>query len=226
MRIKKVSVVGKIQSEGHTITRTCVMSMQVVGRGICLLLLLSVVLSVPVRLYQTAEGTRDRLSEKSGLHFHNSSRHNNWVRVDAAHEYQSILGFGGAFTEAAAINFAALNPTLQEEVLQLYWGHEGIGYSMGRVHMNSCDFSLFSYNFDTTPGDTSLLYFDNDVTHDQHTMIPFILRANATATQAGHPIHLFVTPWSPPAWMKIPVNGKQSMDGRYVLVPLSSRSGN
>ena len=168
-----------------------------------------------VNLVQTAENTLDRLTPKTPLAFTtNSTQQSNVVTINHSKTFQEIIGFGGAFTEAAALNFHLLNPTLQEQIIESYWGEDGIGYSMGRVHMNSCDFSLFTYNFDNVTGDTSLSHFDTNVTHDQRTMIPLIKRANQTATASGHPIKLFLTPWSPPAWMKIPVNGKQSMDGR------------
>jgi len=61
-----------------------------------------------------------------------------------------------------------------------------------------------SYSFDNVPGDFTLKYFDSSVEHDQKTMIPFIQQANATSIASGNgPIKLFITPWSPPAWMKV-----------------------
>ena len=34
------------------------------------------------------------------------------------------------------------NSTARREVLDLYFGERGLGFSLGRVHMNSCDFSM------------------------------------------------------------------------------------
>lgn len=87
----------------------------------------------------------------------------------ASETYQSIVGFGGAFTEAAAINWRLLSPEEQDEVIRLYFGSPedgGHGYSLGRVPMNSCDFSPASYNFDNVTGDQDLAHFDTDVKHD------------------------------------------------------------
>ena len=42
----------------------------------------------------------------------------------------------------------------------------GHGYSLGRVPINSCDFSPASYNFDNVTGDADLTHFDADVKHD------------------------------------------------------------
>ena len=58
-------------------------------------------------------------------------------------EYQEIKGFGGAFTEAAAVTLNKLSKENQTRILKLYFDPvEGIGYNLGRVHINSCDFSL------------------------------------------------------------------------------------
>jgi len=83
--------------------------------------------------------------------------------VDTKQTFQEIIGFGGAFTEAAAVNFFKLPAHVQKRVIELYYGATGIGYSVGRVHINSCDFSLKSYSFDNIAGDYALQYFDTEV---------------------------------------------------------------
>lgn len=122
-----------------------------------------------------------------------------------------ILGFGGAFTEASSLNFHSLSPEGQETVLELLFGKSGLGYTKGRVPMNSCDFSLESYNFDDTDGDFTLSDFDTNVQHDVDSgMIDFALRATEkvrdswTTNDDGMDgtLRLYASPWSPPAWMK------------------------
>jgi glucosylceramidase len=133
------------------------------------------------------------------------------ITVDTSLRFQSILGFGGAFTEAAANNFASLSASDQEEVLSAYYASPedgGNGYKVGRVHMNSCDFSVTSYSFDDAAGDTSMSQFDMNVTHDQRTMLPFMRRAVAKAPGG---VNIFASPWSPPAWMK--TNGRMTGSG-------------
>jgi glucosylceramidase len=74
---------------------------------------------------------------------------------------------------------------------------EGIGYSLCRTHMNSCDFSLGNYSCDDTDGDTELSRFS--IERDKKYLIPFIREAgNVPAAD----FKLFASPWSPPAWMK------------------------
>jgi O-glycosyl hydrolase len=119
----------------------------------------------------------------------------------------TILGFGGAFTEAAALNYQRLDNAGRAAVLELLFGQTGLGYSMGRIPIHSCDFSVASYNFDSVDDDIHLDYFDDSVQHDvENGMIPFIQAAMATY-QASYPnetMTLFGSPWSPPPWMKRP----------------------
>ncbi|KAI9916321.1 hypothetical protein PsorP6_018081 [Peronosclerospora sorghi] len=121
------------------------------------------------------------------------------ITVDVATTYQHILGFGGAFTEAAALQFETLPVHKQEDVLRLYFDPvHGSAYTFGRVPMGSCDFSVDSYNFDNVRNDTELVHFDMTVQRDQYVLLPFIKRALARQPA----LKLFLSPWSPPAWMK------------------------
>ena len=67
------------------------------------------------------------------------------VQLNASAHYQKITGFGGAFTDAAGLVWQTLPHTVRERVVELYFGVTGIGYTLGRVHINSCDFSVDSY---------------------------------------------------------------------------------
>lgn len=84
-------------------------------------------------------------------------------------EYQEIKGFGGAFTEVAASTLGKLSNENKEMVLKLYFDSEaGIGYNYGRVHINSCDFSLENYTY-VDDNDEKLETFD--VSRDKKTVI-------------------------------------------------------
>jgi len=135
--------------------------------------------------------------------------------LDATKTFQEIVGFGGAFTEAAAIRWRQLTPADQAKVIQLYFANPsngGHGYTLGRVPINSCDFSPASYSFDNKTGDMELSSFDDSVAHDVDVgMIPMIQAAQRALASHGAKLRLFASPWSPPAWMKNPVAGKQSM---------------
>ncbi len=76
-----------------------------------------------------------------------------------------------------------------------YWGAGGIGYTVGRVPINSCDFSVRSYSFDNSEADFALKEFDHNVLHDQAAMIPMMRSAMATARTHGVDLRMFSSPW-------------------------------
>jgi len=133
------------------------------------------------------------------------------VFVNTERVFQTILGFGGAFTEAAAVTWLALSTQQRAQVLQAYFdAGKGHGYRLCRVHMNSCDFALGNYAHVPTPGDVELAGFS--IERDRQALLPFI---KAALQMAGMPIRLMVSPWSPPSWMKS--NG--AMNGGGSLLP-------
>ncbi len=112
-------------------------------------------------------------------------------------EYQSVVGFGGAFTESAAYNYAQLTPAQKKDFIKKHFSREeGIGYNFGRTHINSCDFSLDIYTY-VQEGDRELKTFNID--RDRKYIIPFIKDALEYCTDE---LVLFASPWSPPAYMK------------------------
>ena len=127
--------------------------------------------------------------------------------VDETRTFQTMEGFGGAFTEAAATTWQRLSSAQQEAFLRdCFCPAQGHGYTLCRVHMNSCDFSLGHYAHADTPGDVGLQDFSID--RDRQALLPMI---RAAQRLAGRPIQLLVSPWSPPAWMK--TNGRMNDGG-------------
>ena len=117
--------------------------------------------------------------------------------------FQRFQGFGGAFTEAAAVSWKGLPLERRQAFLDAYFGPDGLGYTLGRVHMGSCDFALGNYACQTGPEDEGF-----DTGRDDENLIPMILAAQKTA---GAPIGLMLSPWSPPAFMKS--NGEMNHGG-------------
>jgi len=157
-------------------------------------------------LWQTALNTSDRISQKSDVLFGPDFVFNGpevligQEPISAANA--AIVGFGGAFTESAALVLQRLSPEQRERVLQGYFGPDGLGYTLGRVHINSCDFSTGNYAFDDVDNDHDLTHFDMNVSRDSEALIPFIRDAQDILKSQGKALKLFGTPWSPPAWMK------------------------
>jgi len=119
------------------------------------------------------------------------------IFVNPNKTFQTFFGIGGAITDASAEVFSSLSSLKQEELLSAYYSLEnGIGYSLVRTHIHSCDFSSESYTY-VSDSDKSLKTFS--IEHDKKYRIPMIRRATVMAS--GH-LPLYVSPWSPPAFMK------------------------
>jgi len=113
-----------------------------------------------------------------------------------------VLGFGGAFTDAASYVFSKLNSTLQAQVLDMYFSETGLQYNMARLPIGSCDFSLQNYNYDDVKGDVNLTRFS--INHDKANIIPFIKRAISSMQRwTNDSLNIVASPWSPPGWMKV-----------------------
>ncbi len=160
-----------------------------------------------IRIIQTAKDTGDRLTERSAVMPEVAASAK--IVLKPERTYQKVLGFGGAFTEAAAYTYSRMKPELREEILRKYFDpDEGIGYSIGRIHMNSCDFSLGNYTY-VGDKDESLETFDTS--REDKWVIPFIMEAAAVK---GESVKFLVSPWSPPGWMK--TNGEMNNGGKLL----------
>lgn len=119
------------------------------------------------------------------------------VFVNPRKSFQTFLGIGGAVTDASAEIFAQLPADKQQEFLTAYYNPvDGIGYSLCRTTIHSCDFSSGSYTY-VQDGDQELNTFS--IEHDRTYRIPLIKKA---IEAAGGKLLLYASPWSPPAFMK------------------------
>ena len=124
-------------------------------------------------------------------------------------QFQEIEGFGAAFTESAACTWQKLSEPLQAEVLRAYFDKDsGHGYSLCRLHMNSCDFALGNYAHAEVPEDLDLKHFS--IERDKQALLPFVQAAQRVAGT----LQLLASPWSPPAWMKS--NGQMNGGGKLL----------
>jgi glucosylceramidase len=153
-----------------------------------------------VVVYTTADKTDLRLSPQGTIAFKPYKQPFETeicVFIDPAKTFQSVVGIGGSLTDASAETFAKLPKDKQQELLTAYYDSEkGIGYTLARTTIQSCDFSSGSYSY-IANGDESLKTFD--VSHDEKYRIPLIKQAIAAA---GGKLTMYVSPWSPPAFMK------------------------
>jgi glucosylceramidase len=119
------------------------------------------------------------------------------ISVDINKKFQEIMGFGGAFTEAACYTLSRLSLQQQNRLMEAYFSEEkGLAYNLGRIHMNSSDFAIENYTY-VKENDKELNSFD--ISREFKYVIPTIKRAETIKKEK---INLMVSPWSPPAWMK------------------------
>jgi len=153
-----------------------------------------------VKVYTTAKGTDQRLTNTETLHFENKPQPTEGevcVFVDVNKTFQTMLGIGSALTDASAETFYKLPKNKQQEFLTAFYDpQKGIGYTLARTNIQSCDFSSDSYSY-VADGDKNLKTFS--IGHDLKYRVPFIKEAMAAA---GGKLTLFASPWSPPGWMK------------------------
>ena len=112
-------------------------------------------------------------------------------------KYQTIEGFGAALTEAAGYTLARMSQEKRQEVIETYYGKNGIGYTLGRIHMDSCDFSVSNYCAVERPDDPE--FRDFSLERDARYVQPLIKMASQAL---GRHVRLLLSPWSPPAFMK------------------------
>jgi glucosylceramidase len=153
-----------------------------------------------VKVYTTADSTNLKMSNTDNLKFSvlkQPLESQTCVFVDPSKTFQTFLGIGGAITDASSEVFAKLSKEKQQEFLDAYYSKDkGIGYSLIRTNIHSCDFSSDMYTY-VAEGDKELNTFS--IEHDKKYKIPLIKKAMETA---GENINLFASPWSPPAFMK------------------------
>lgn len=131
------------------------------------------------------------------------------VFVNPEKQYQTFIGIGGAITDASAEVFAKLPKDKQQELLSAYYDKDkGIGYTLARTNIHSCDFSSGSYTY-VSDEDKNLTTFN--IQHDKQFRIPLIKKA-IESTDGN--LLLFASPWSPPAFMK---NNKDMLHGGKLL---------
>ncbi|WP_310560551.1 glycoside hydrolase family 30 protein [Flavobacterium sp.] len=153
-----------------------------------------------VMVYTSADSTNLRLTNTDNLKFSvlkQPFETQTCVFVDPNKTFQTFLGIGGAITDASAEVFAKLPQNKQQELLTAYYSKDkGIGYSLIRTNIHSCDFSSDMYTY-VVEGDADLKTFS--IEHDKKFKIPLIKKATETA---GGKLTLYASPWSPPAFMK------------------------
>ncbi len=147
--------------------------------------------TISIEAFQTSE-SGDKLSPIKAIENESDLR----LKINASQNYQTIQGFGGAFTESSSYLLNEISTDKREEIIDAYFSQEGLNYSLTRTHMNSCDFSLSQYDY-TSVNDTFLSSFD--IAPDMDDIIPFIKDAQKVSEEG---FQIIASPWTAPPWMK------------------------
>lgn len=163
------------------------------------------------RVYVTAEETNQLLHDAGFRAFEPLEQPDEnypTVFVDDDVTFQTIEGFGGAFTDAAAITFGKLPADARARFLEACFDPvKGNGYNLCRTTIHSCDYSDEMYTYAEVPGDKNLKHFT--IEHDMTYRVPMIKEAMEVS---GYKLRFFASPWSPPPWMK--TNGEMKHGGK------------
>ena len=90
-------------------------------------------------------------------------------------KFQTLLGIGGALTDASAETFFKMPVSKQKAFMKSYYSPvDGIGYTLARTSINSCDFSSDTYNY---IADHDVTLNTLNINHDLKYRIPLIKKA-------------------------------------------------
>ena len=124
----------------------------------------------------------------------------NVVGIYPDYTFQMMEGYGCSLTESACYLLSKMDSATRKEALAQWFGPAGMDAWFVRVHIDSCDYSLSEYQAVEDPlADPELETFSID--RDRQYILPVLKEAMA---MAGHPIHVLLSPWSPPAQWKTP----------------------
>ena len=105
--------------------------------------------------------------------------------------------WGTCFNELGWDALNALSAQDQKTVMSNLFSPQGdLHFNVGRIPMNANDYARSWYSCDSVDGDFSLKFFNID--RDMQTLVPYI----HIAQKYNPNMTFFVSPWSPPIWMK------------------------
>ncbi len=121
----------------------------------------------------------------------------NIIAVDPAQQYQSLLGFGAAFTDAACFTLNQLPTSSRQQLLRELFAADEMNLLVSRICVGSSDYSraAYSYSEDAEP-DPDFKNFS--IARDREYIVPILREVRGIAPE----MWLLASPWSPPAWMK------------------------
>jgi glucosylceramidase len=130
------------------------------------------------------------------LKFENAQALNPDLTIKPKELLQTIDGFGGCFNELGWKVLLALPDADREKVVASLFDKEGCDFTLARMPIGASDYGNSWYSLDDVEGDLKLEKFNID--RDKGYMLKYVAAAMKFKPQLG----VWISPWSPPAWMK------------------------
>ena len=162
------------------------------------LMSLVVSMSATAQTYTHYTTTEEREWQESKASLSSKAATEPVLTISGKEEGHVFKAWGTCVNELDLDALERLAPDAQEEVMQRIFAPGGdLKFTRGRLTMNANDYSRAWYSCDTVAGDFALKYFN--IEHDKANVIRLIKKAQKYQPQ----MTFWVSPWSPPAWMKI-----------------------
>ena len=167
-----------------------------------------------VNAWLTTADQSNLLKKQADIPFAGSSNTNTpTISVNDDQKYQSMTGFGASLTASSAVVLSQSNVARDQVMRSLFDPRSGIGLSFLREPMGSSDLAppqdtsknwVGEYTYDDMPAgqtDPTLSHFS--IAQDDRYQITSLLKE---ALRINPNLKIMATPWSAPAWMKLPGN--------------------
>ena len=118
------------------------------------------------------------------------------VQIEASQQFQPMLGFGCAYTDAACFLLSGMQPSARQTFLEDTFSPRKMNLNVGRTSIGASDYSRDLYNYDDVPDDIEMKHFS--IAHDEAYILPMLREMRRLNPE----LFLLSTPWSPPGWMK------------------------
>ncbi|XP_058057190.1 lysosomal acid glucosylceramidase-like [Anopheles bellator] len=123
------------------------------------------------------------------------------ITINLQRKFQTVEGFGGAFTGAVSYNLAKLRAPLRDSLYRAYYSKTvGIGYRFMRVPIGGCDFDLEPWAYNELPVNDGAL--SNFSTLDDRDLVKVSQIQQLIEVADNRDIRIIGAAWSPPRWMK------------------------
>jgi beta-galactosidase len=118
------------------------------------------------------------------------------ILLNERKQFQEIVGFGAAFTDASCYMFNQLDEKPLTRLFDNLFSPTQLGLNLCRTCIGASDYATHVYSYCDGAADAELKNFS--IAHDQKYILPMLRRARAVNPD----LILLASPWSPPGWMK------------------------